>query len=225
MRPSESFRPRVRRFVDLTLKRWADIAIAVLALLCLCPLIVVIGLIVRCSSAGPVLYRQKRVGLDGSLFNIYKFRTMYIDSDRVGPSVTSADDSRITPVGRWLRAKKLDEIPQLLNVLRGDMSLVGPRPQVPRFVDHFEPSLRTVVLAIRPGITGPTALRFRHEEEMLANKTDRETYYIQEILPVKLSMDAEYVQTRSFWGDMKIMGETGLLFAKNKRYKDKDKEF
>jgi len=212
MLSNTSLEPMPVGAIDLPLKRAADIVIAALALLCLCPLILAIGLLVRVTSPGPLLYRQKRVGRDGLLFDIYKFRTMCAGADRQGPSVTSADDSRVTPVGRFLRSKKLDEIPQLLNVIKGDMSLVGPRPQVPRFVDRFDPALRDVVLGVRPGITSPTTLYFRNEESMLANKADRETYYIEEILPVKLGMDAQYVRTRSLGGDMKVLAQTGMLF-------------
>ena len=172
-----------------------------------------VGLLVACTSRGPLLYKQKRVGRDGRLFEIFKFRTMCVGADKKGPSVTSSDDVRITPIGRWLRVSKLDEIPQLINVLFGDMSLVGPRPQVPQFVEHFDPSMRELVLRVRPGITGPTAIRFRNEEQLLANQPDRETFYIRQILPVKLEMDVEYVENRSMREDVRILFATARMLT------------
>jgi lipopolysaccharide/colanic/teichoic acid biosynthesis glycosyltransferase len=193
-------------------RRVLDTVIALLLLVGLSPVLIIVAMLIIVTSPGRLLYKQKRVGKDGQLFDIYKFRTMCQDADSKGPFVTSADDKRITPIGRWLRNSKLDELPQLLNVLRGDMSLVGPRPQVPRFVEHFEPTLRSVVLCVPPGITGPTALKFRNEEQLLANKPDREAYYIENILPVKLEMDAQYVRTRCLSYDARIFGQTASLF-------------
>jgi len=200
---------------DRFTRRTLDIAIALMLLLLLLPVFLAACVAILCMSPGPPFYWQKRVGRGGRLFRICKFRTMYVNADRQGPSVTAADDCRVTPIGRWLRDHKLDELPQLFNVLKGDMSLVGPRPQVPRFVEHFDASLRVVVLAVRPGITGPTTLHFRHEERLLADKTDREGFYIQQILPTKLAMDAQYVRTRSLHNDMRVLGETVRLFSKS----------
>jgi lipopolysaccharide/colanic/teichoic acid biosynthesis glycosyltransferase len=205
--------PKQTRSVDRIAKRAFDIAVASVCLLILSPVFMIVAFLVRITSRGPLLYRQDRVGRDGHLFTIFKFRTMYVGADKSGPAVTSADDRRITPLGRTLRATKLDEIPQLLNVVRGDMSLVGPRPQVPQFVELFDPHLRAVVLRVRPGITGPTAIRFRHEEQLLANRPDRETYYIRQILPVKLEMDADYVNTRSMRHDVRILFDTARILA------------
>ena len=202
-----------RRQWDYALKRSFDFTVSLLALLILTPVFMFVGLLVACTSKGPLLYKQKRVGRDGRHFDIYKFRTMCVGADKNGPSVTSADDKRITPVGRWLRVSKLDEIPQLINVLRGDMSLVGPRPQVPQFVEHFEPGKRDLVLRVRPGITGPTAIRFRNEAQLLANQPARETYYISEILPVKLEMDVEYVENRSMREDVRILLATAKMLT------------
>lgn len=198
---------------DSAFRRLLDAGIALLLLVALSWLFALVALAVKLTSRGSLFYRQKRVGQDGKLFEICKFRTMYPNADRHGPSVTSADDSRITPIGRRLRNWKLDELPQLFNVLKGEMSLVGPRPQVPRFVDCFDPCLRSIVLHVRPGITGPTALHFRHEETMLADQPDRETFYIEKILPVKLEMDVQYVQTRSLRKDLRILTETVWLFS------------
>jgi lipopolysaccharide/colanic/teichoic acid biosynthesis glycosyltransferase len=205
--------PARSRPIDRVVKRAFDFGVAFVALLILSPIFFLVSLLVATTSKGPLLYSQKRVGRDGRLFNIYKFRTMCAGADKRGPSVTSADDHRITPVGRWLRVTKLDEIPQLLNVLRGDMSLVGPRPQVPRFVEHFDPSLRELVLRVRPGITSPTSIRFRDEELLLANQPDRESYYIRQILPIKLEMDVEYVENRCLTDDVRILFETARLLT------------
>jgi lipopolysaccharide/colanic/teichoic acid biosynthesis glycosyltransferase len=195
------------------LRRLLDLIISGFLILLLSPIFAYVCWRISRTSPGPVFFRQKRVGRDGQLFNIWKFRTMYVDADRQGPSVTSADDCRVTPIGRWLRDHKVDELPQLINVFTGDMSLVGPRPQVPRFVEHFDTSLRHVVLAVRPGITGPTTLHFRDEERLLADKPNREEYYIQQILPTKLAMDVHYVQTRRLYDDMRVLGETIKLFT------------
>lgn len=194
-------------------KRTLDVVVAFLMIIALLPIFLLVALVVRFDSSGPLFYRQVRVGRDGSLFEIWKFRTMRHKNDLQGPSVTSSDDCRITNVGKYLRHWKLDELPQLFNVLTGDMSLVGPRPQVPHFVDQFEPKLRTIVLRVRPGITGPTALEFRHEETMLADKPDRESYYIQHLLPVKLKMDVDYVQSSCMRGDLRILTKTVWLIS------------
>lgn len=196
-----------------TLRRLLDILVSVLLLFVLSPAFLLVCLAIILTSRGWPVYRQKRVGRDGRLFKICKFRTMHVGADRDGPSVTSADDSRVTSIGRRLRDYKLDELPQFINVLLGDMSLVGPRPQVPHFVEHFDSSLRHVVLAVRPGITGPTTLHFRHEEDLLADKPNREDYYIQQILPTKLAMDVHYVQNRSLGEDLRVLVETIRLFT------------
>ncbi len=212
MPPQEIRLPAIRP-TDTAIRRSLDAGIALTLLVLLSPVLLFAAVLVLFSSRGSLFYRQKRVGRDGHLFDICKFRTMRTGADRQGPSVTSADDCRITPAGRFLRNYKLDELPQLWNVVRGDMSLVGPRPQVPRFVDCFEPSLRRIVLHVRPGITGPTALHFRHEESLLADKPDRESFYIEQILPVKLQMDAEYVQNRSLRNDLRILSQTAWMFS------------
>jgi lipopolysaccharide/colanic/teichoic acid biosynthesis glycosyltransferase len=193
------------------LKRLLDIVAGVLILIvCALPL-VVIAVAVRCTSAGSIIYCQERVGRANRTFLVYKFRTMYADADRTGPLITSSDDCRVTPLGRFLRNTKLDELPQLFNVIRGEMSLVGPRPQVPRFVDQFQPEQRAIVLAVRPGITGPTQLKFRSEEQMLEGRIDRERYYIEHLLPVKCRLDVEYVQQRSLGRDLRVLWDTAVV--------------
>lgn len=206
-------RPVTLSASDRFARRVLDIAVAVVLLVLLSFPMIVVSIVIICMSPGPAFYWQKRVGRNGKIFRICKFRTMFVNADRHGPSVTATDDCRVTPIGRWLRDNKLDELPQLINILKGEMSLVGPRPQVPRFVEHFDSTLRAVVLAVRPGITGPTTLHFRHEERLLADKVDREGFYITQILPTKLAMDAQYVRTRSLSNDMRVLGETISLFT------------
>ena len=191
-------------------RRALDVGISLILLILSLPVLLPAALAIKLSSPGPVFYRQERVGRDGRLFSIWKLRTMRL-SAAGGPLVTAQDDVRITPIGQRLRSWKLDELPQLFNVLCGEMSLVGPRPQVPRFVDRFDPVRREIVLSVRPGITGPTALYFRHEEYLLAGQADREQVYFAHLLPVKLQMDAEYVRSRSLRGDLCVLADTLYL--------------
>lgn len=191
---------------DRTVKRVIDVTLTVLGLLMLWPLLLGIALVVKLSSRGPVLYGSKRVGKDGQLFTMYKFRSMVAHADQLGPGITGAQDSRITRVGRILRRYKLDELPQLLNVLRGDMSLVGPRPEDPRYVDHYTPAERAL-LAVPPGVTGIAALTFRQENLMLP-QTNWEAYYIEHIMPVKAALELEYLQSRSLYTDVMIILRT-----------------
>lgn len=200
-------RPLCQTISDTT-KRAIDIVASAILLVLLSPLFVLLALLIRHGSKGPVFFRQERVGRASHRFRILKFRTMHTGADKQGPLITSSDDTRVTPIGRVLRSTKLDELPQLVNVLRGDMSLVGPRPQVPRFVDQFPPHLRDIILAVRPGVTGPTQIQFRHEENLLQGLADRERYYIEELLPIKCRMDVEYVQRRSLWYDLRVLHNT-----------------
>jgi lipopolysaccharide/colanic/teichoic acid biosynthesis glycosyltransferase len=193
------------------MKRLTDIFISAVLLAVCSPLIALTALAVALTSRGPLLYRQQRVGARGRTFEIIKFRTMCVGADKSGPSVTSADDARITPIGRFLRKSKLDELPQLLNVLKGEMSLVGPRPQVPRFVQEFDPAKRTVVLSVPPGVTGITSICYRNEETMLAKIGNRESYYLRYLLPRKLEIDVWYVSHRSLFSDLYLIAATGWL--------------
>lgn len=191
--------------LDAIAKRVLDFLGAVVFLTATAPLMAVAALFVRLSSPGPILFRQQRVGRNGELFWLLKFRTMHVAND--GPSVTAGGDDRVTPVGRWLRRWKLDELPQFLNVLRGEMSLVGPRPEVPRYVQHYTEEQRSV-LRVRPGITGVSQLAFRHEEQLLAGQEDVETFYLCHVMPAKLQLDLRYVQERTFWGDFLLILRT-----------------
>lgn len=188
--------------------RLIDVLAAALGLLILSPLLLALALWVKLSSPGPIFYRARRVGRGGQLFHLYKFRTMVADADRQGPGITTAGDSRITPVGRFLRRTKLDELPQLLNVLKGEMSLVGPRPEDPRYVALYNAEQQRV-LQVRPGITSPASLQYRNESELLRGR-DWETVYTQEILPHKLALELDYLQKRSVWRDLGLIGQTVL---------------
>ncbi len=190
------------------LPRWFEVPAALVGLLLCAPLLAAVGLAVRLSSPGPVLFRQVRVGRGGRLFTMYKFRTMVCNDG--GPQVTASGDPRVTGVGRWLRRLKLDELPELVNVLRGDMSLVGPRPEVPRYVDLSDP-LWQAVLEVRPGITDPVTVKLRHEEELLAAQgDDPETYYRQVLQPAKLRGYVEYLENRTSWKDLVVLVQTAV---------------
>jgi len=190
-------------------KRVLDIALASLALAAALPVLVSVALAVRLSSPGPVLFRQRRVGINGKQFVLLKFRTMHIAAEHVGPGVTCRNDPRIFPLGSLLRRWKLDELPQLLNVLRGDMSLVGPRPDLPEFCATLQKE-QCAVLQLRPGVTGAATLVYRDEEEILADRgDDRVTeYYVNELYPQKVRLDLQYAKTASFAGDVRILALT-----------------
>src|SRR5881398_3319336 len=189
-----------------SLKRGLEAVAAGIFVLVLSPLLAAVALAVRCSGPGPILFRQARVGLRGKPFDILKFRTMRISSDP-GPLITSAGDPRVTRVGRVLRRWKLDELPQLLNVLRGEMSFVGPRPEVRRYVDMFAETYREL-LAVRPGITDPASVAFRDEEALLGRSPNAEELYVHEILPRKLELSQAYVRQRSLGLDLRLMART-----------------
>lgn len=198
-------------------KRAFDIAFSATVLLLLAPLLAVIALWVRCDSPGPIFYLQGRVGRHGQPFRIYKFRTMRVGADAAGPQITIGRDARITRAGHFLRRTKLDELPQFANVLRGDMSVVGPRPEVPRYVALYPSDLAAQVLSVRPGITDLASLAFRNEGELLARSDDPERTYVQDILPAKLQYACQYVQTRSLWLDLSIIVRTVAALAGSPR--------
>ncbi|ANH68949.1 sugar transferase [Mitsuaria sp. 7] len=186
-------------------KRLFDILCAGLGLLLLSPLLLVVAAWVKMDSRGPVMFRQERVGRFGRTFRIHKFRTMRVDAPALGPQITIGDDARITRSGRWLRASKVDELPQLWDVLRGAMSLVGPRPEVPRYVALYPAELRALVLSVRPGITDPASLSFRNESELLAQAEDPEREYVEVVMPMKLRLAADYVRNASLGGDIRLI--------------------
>jgi lipopolysaccharide/colanic/teichoic acid biosynthesis glycosyltransferase len=191
-------------------KRLFDLLLSALGLLLLAPLLLLIALWVKLDSPGPVFFRQERVGRHGRAFLIHKFRTMRVDN--AGLQITVGADPRITRSGHFLRASKLDELPQLWDVLRGAMSLVGPRPEVPRYVALYPPGLREIVLSVRPGITDLASLEFRHESELLARAADPEREYVDVLLPQKLALARRYVETASLAQDLRIIWRTlGVL--------------
>jgi lipopolysaccharide/colanic/teichoic acid biosynthesis glycosyltransferase len=193
-------------------KRLFDVLGAAVSLVLLAPLMVLVAVAVRLDSPGPVLFRQERVGRHGRPFRIHKFRTMQVDATGRGPLLTASGDPRVTRVGAALRRHRLDELPQLIDVLKGDMSLVGPRPEVPRYVALYPPDLRERVLAVRPGITDPSSLDFLDEGELLARAADPEREYVDVILPRKLRRAADYADRATFATDLRVIGRTlGLL--------------
>ncbi|MBN8505275.1 MAG: sugar transferase [Burkholderiales bacterium] len=192
-------------------KRLFDVLVSSLLLLLLWPLLLVVASWVCLDSPGPALFRQQRVGRGGQPFTIHKFRTMRVDAG--GSGLTVGEDARITRAGRWLRRLKLDELPQLWDVLRGAMSLVGPRPDLPHYVAQYPAALRELVLSVRPGITDPASLQFRNEAELLAAASDPEREYLERILPAKLQLSADYVRQASLWTDLKLVARTALLLV------------
>ena len=187
-------------------KRAFDLLGAALALLLLAPLMVLVALWIKLDSAGPVLYRQERVGRHGVLFGIHKFRTM--QAGATGLPLTVADDARITRAGAYLRRTRLDELPQFIDVLAGHMSLVGPRPEVPRYVAHYPPGLRERALSVRPGLTDPASLDFIDEAALLAAAADPEREYVQVILPLKLERAAAYAAQATLASDLAVLWRT-----------------
>lgn len=193
--------------VKTGIPRPIEAAVSLIGLVGAAPLLALSALAIAVTSPGPVIFRQERVGRKGQTFVLYKLRTMRA-VHRGGPQVTAGDDARVTPVGRFLRKVKLDELPELWNVVKGDMSLVGPRPEVPRYV-RLEDSMWRVVLEARPGITDPVTLRLRNEEALLAEvRGDREQFYLETLQPYKLRGYAEYLGARSWWSDVKVLWKT-----------------
>jgi lipopolysaccharide/colanic/teichoic acid biosynthesis glycosyltransferase len=193
-------------------KRALDAALAGIGLVLLSPVLAAIAVSIKTGSKGPLLYRGRRVGQGGEPFEMLKFRTMVVDADKIGGSSTPEDDPRITGIGKKLRRYKLDELPQLWNVLLGDMSFVGPRPQVQWAVDLYTPEEREI-LRVRPGITDEASLKFSNEAEILKGSTDPDKDYIEKIHPEKMRLSLEYVRHRSFSGDLSIIARTaGAIF-------------
>jgi lipopolysaccharide/colanic/teichoic acid biosynthesis glycosyltransferase len=189
------------------LKRCFDFAAAFTGLVLLSPVYLLIALAVRFTSRGPIFFLQERVGREFRRFRIYKFRTMVVDAPKLGLQITAGEDPRITRVGRFLRKWKLDELPQLINVLKGEMSLVGPRPEVPRYVEMFREDY-ACVLSVRPGITDPASLKYRDEAAILAQSSNPEETYVREILPEKISLAKQYVAQASLRGDIALIWKT-----------------
>ena len=195
-----------RRF-SLCAKRVFDVAVSLLILLVLSPLLLLLALAVKLDSRGPVFYRQVRVGRYNQDFKIFKFRTMVQDADKIGPPLTVGDDPRVTRVGHLIRKLRLDEFSQLLNVLGGSMSLVGPRPEVRKYVDVYTPKYMATLL-IRPGITATSSIAFKDEDNLLNAAEDPEKVYVEQILPPKMAYNLAYMKKISLLNDIKIMFQT-----------------
>ena len=185
-------------------KRIFDILVSFISLVLLSPILIIVAIIIKLGSKGPVLYKQLRVGLNGKPFYIYKFRTMQVNADKKGLLITGADDPRLTRVGSFLRKIKIDEIPQLFNVLKGEMSIVGPRPEVLEYVKLYTNEQKRV-LTVKPGMTDPATVYFRNEEKLLAKANDKESFYINEIIPVKLRLYLQYIDNMSLTYDIKLI--------------------
>lgn len=185
-------------------KRLLDIALSLLGLVCLLPFLLLCAVLVKFSSQGPIIFVQQRIGRAFRPFRILKFRTMVHDAPKLGAVITVGEDPRITPIGRILRKTKMDELPQLVNVLTGDMSLVGPRPEAPKYVDMFREDYAEI-LQVRPGITDLASIKYRDEAAILAETGDPEEAYVRVVLPEKIRLAKEYVRRRSFWFDLYLV--------------------
>ena len=197
------------------MKRLFDIVASGLGLLVLSPLFLIIAIWIKLDSKGPVLYRQVRVGRNNKDFRIFKFRSMRVGADKGSLVTIGGRDPRVTRSGYWIRKFKLDELPQLINVLIGDMSLVGPRPEVRHYVDYWTPK-QMHVLDVRPGITDPASIKFRNENELMEQAEDPEKYYIEVIMQEKLKLYLEYVDHHSFWGDIGLIFKTFWTIVKER---------
>ena len=195
------------------LKRCFDIAASAVGLLLLSPLFLFLAIWIKLDSHGPVFYRQVRVGRGNRDFRLFKFRSMYVDSDRKGLLTVGGHDSRVTRAGYFIRKYKLDELPQLINVLVGDMSFVGPRPEVRRYVDLYD-SEQLHVLDVRPGITDRASIKYSNENDLLAQAEDPEEYYIKVIMPDKLRINLDYAARHSLWSDICIIFSTFVKIGK-----------
>lgn len=195
----------------MILKRFFDVIVSILALIVLLPLFIVIAIFIKIDSKGPVFFRQERVGLNGKIFRIYKFRTMTWNVLQNGLQITVAKDPRITRVGYFLRKYKFDELAQFLNVLIGQMSIVGPRPEVPHYMEQYPDLVRNKVLSMRPGITDKASIEFRNENEMLNGSKNPDETYIEIILPIKQRYYLEYIDNNTMLGDLLIIWQTFLL--------------
>jgi lipopolysaccharide/colanic/teichoic acid biosynthesis glycosyltransferase len=199
------------------LKRSFDVLVSLVALVLTAPLFSACALVIKLTSRGPVFYMGRRVGRGGNIFLIHKFRSMIVNADQMGTDLTPQGDPRVTRIGRFLRKTKIDELPQIIDVLKGNMSLVGPRPESPLYAKHYSERQKRV-LDVRPGVVGPTQIRYRHEELILKGKEDPDRYYVQELMPKKLEIDLDYIENRSFLLDIEILFKAllavGMINAK-----------
>lgn len=195
--------------INSIVKRIFDFIAALVGVILLSPFLIIIAISIKVGSKGPVLFLQQRVGINGKIFNIYKFRTMIVDAEKVGKQITVGKDTRITGVGAFLRKYKLDELPQLFNVLKGDMSLVGPRPEVPRYVNLYSEKQKEV-LSVRPGITDYASLRYKDENDILGEVDNPEKHYIEVIMQDKLALNLQYIENNNLFIDIMLILKTIL---------------
>lgn len=191
----------------LALKRLFDVVMSLILIVLLAPILLLIGILIAVDSRGPVIFTQQRVGRYGDDFTMFKFRSMRQDAESVGPQLSVGRDPRISRVGHVLRKTRLDELPQLLNILLGDMSFVGVRPEVPRYVEHYTPEMWATLL-LRPGVTSPASIRYKDEAHILERAEDPELAYIEDVLPEKMVYNYAYLRELTFFGDLKILFET-----------------
>ena len=201
-----------RSIIQNVSRRLLDLTFATLSLIGLLPLVMLCALLVRIQSPGPIIYRAKRVGRGGRIFEMYKFRTMVANAGSLGTGLTIYGDSRITKLGRFLRWTKWDEIPQFLNVIKGDMSIIGPRPEAPEYVEYYTKNQKQV-LQVRPGITGPAQIANRDEEEKLKGHADPEQYYITQLMPRKLEIDLNYIEKQGVASDLLWLVKTFFVIV------------
>lgn len=198
---------------NLKIKRVFDFLASLGGLIVLSPVLIIVAICIKIDSKGPVFFLQKRVGKDKEIFEIYKFRTMVTDAEKLGRQITVGNDSRITRVGKVIRKCKLDEIPQLINVLKGEMSLVGPRPEVPKYVELYD-EYQEQVLLVKPGITDYASIEFRNENDILGKSINPEKTYIEEIMPAKIELNMKYIKNISLGEDFKLIINTILAILK-----------
>ena len=189
-------------------KRIFDLILVIPGLIVLLPVFTIVALFIKLKDGGDILFKQVRVGKDGKHFNVLKFRTMVINAEKLGDKITTGNDPRITPIGSFLRKYKLDELPQLFNVLKGEMSLVGPRPEVPEYVEYYPEDIRKIVLSVPPGITDKASIEFVNENDLLSDSKDPLSDYKNKVLPVKLAYNVDYVKERSLWMDFSLIFKT-----------------
>ncbi len=215
--PEEMNHPEVRMYYDmlqkkkgaLVAKRAFDLVMSILLIIILLPVLLIIGIAVKVTSPGEVIFKQTRVTTYGKRFRIYKFRTMVAGAPQKGAAVTVNGDARVTKIGAFLRKVRLDELPQLFNIVRGDMSFVGTRPEVERYVERYT-SVMYATLLLPAGVTSPASIEYKDEERLLSEGKDVDTTYVEEILPAKMEYNLKYLEEFSFWGDIRILFQTVL---------------
>lgn len=200
-----------KRKISLVVKRIFDILLSLILLILLSPIILILAIIIKLDSKGPIFYRQERITTNGKVFRIFKFRTMVQNADKIGTLVTVGNDNRITKVGKMIRKVRLDELPQLINVLKGDMTFVGTRPEVKKYVDKYTDEMKATLL-MPAGVTSEASIQYKDEDKILAkavkNGKDTDTAYIEDVLPEKMKYNLEYIKKFNFWYDVKICVKT-----------------